>query len=202
MAKANPVKDKIFESAIKLFNSKGYAATSVRDIASVAGANVSTISYYYDGKEGLLEFSFIEFFEPYIKVIESSSKHLLDLGAPECLKQTISKVMDFQYKNSQLARFIWREISIDSQIVREIMSTYFMKERYLFQEILEHGLKSGDFKRIAPGLAIIQLKGMMTMPFLNNIYTAEVWNVYFQDRFYYEKYKEQCVNWVEWFLCK
>ena len=35
------------------FADKGYAATSVREIAALAGTNVASISYHFGGKEGL-----------------------------------------------------------------------------------------------------------------------------------------------------
>ena len=45
----------IMESAEKLFAEKGFAGTSVRDIADEAGVNLAMISYYFGSKEKLLE---------------------------------------------------------------------------------------------------------------------------------------------------
>ena len=39
--------------AFNLFSSQGYAETSVRQIASAAEVNISSIGYYFGGKEGL-----------------------------------------------------------------------------------------------------------------------------------------------------
>ncbi|MCU9614221.1 forespore capture DNA-binding protein RefZ [Caldibacillus lycopersici] len=197
MTKPTIVKDKIFEAAISLFNSKGYADTSIRDIAASAKANVSTISYYFHNKQGLLEYSFVTFFEPYTQLLEKGLEQLEVDGAYVCLKNTVNKLMEYQYKHFTLTRFIWRELSIDKQIVRELMSTYFMRERHYFQKIMEAGVQSGEFKKISSRLFIIQLKGMMTMPFLNSIYMAEVWSVYFQERYYFENYKKQINDWIE-----
>jgi|GEM_PF-3431166 AcrR family transcriptional regulator len=46
-------KKRLFDAAVILFARKGYAAVGVREIATAAGANLSTVSYYYGGKAGL-----------------------------------------------------------------------------------------------------------------------------------------------------
>lgn len=47
-------KQKILNCAKELFASKGYRATTIRDISSEAKLNSSLISYHFKGKEGLL----------------------------------------------------------------------------------------------------------------------------------------------------
>lgn len=46
--------DKILDSSTQLFSTKGYKATTIRDIAKESGVNSSLISYHFDGKSGLL----------------------------------------------------------------------------------------------------------------------------------------------------
>lgn len=43
----------LVEAAITLFGEKGFDATSTRDIAARAGANIGSISYHFGSKEGL-----------------------------------------------------------------------------------------------------------------------------------------------------
>ncbi|RHW40763.1 TetR/AcrR family transcriptional regulator [Neobacillus notoginsengisoli] len=189
-------KKAIVTAAIALFNTKGYAGTSIRDIAAKANANPSTISYYFDNKLGLLEYCFTDYFERYIKQIEESLP-LLDSGAAACLKKALENILYFQCSNIQMSRFIAREMSLDSQIVREIMSTYFQKEKYYFQEMLETGMKRGEFRKHSPDYALIQLKGLLTMPFLNPHYITEVLHVFPHERYFAEKYLEQIELWLE-----
>lgn len=55
MSSAAPdAKTHILNTSIKLFSSQGYKETSIRKISKEAGVNVSMISYYFGGKDGIL----------------------------------------------------------------------------------------------------------------------------------------------------
>lgn len=43
----------LIAAALKLFGAKGFAATSTREIAAVAGTNIASIAYHFGGKDGL-----------------------------------------------------------------------------------------------------------------------------------------------------
>jgi AcrR family transcriptional regulator len=43
----------LIEAGLKLFGEKGYAATSTREIAAAAKANIGSIAYHFGGKEAL-----------------------------------------------------------------------------------------------------------------------------------------------------
>lgn len=60
MAKKNHLeKERILDVAAELFGEKGYAATSIRDIAHGLNASIATLYYYFKNKEDLL-FTIIE----------------------------------------------------------------------------------------------------------------------------------------------
>jgi len=200
MKRSELAKQQIMDAAISLFNTKGFNGTTVRDISAKANVNVATISYYFNGKNGLLEQCFITFFESYLKELEEAFEELPHLGAKECLKNAVRQIMNFQFNHIALSRFVWREVSIDSQMIREIMSTYLMKERYFLKGIFDYGISHKVFRQIPTSISVIQLKGMLTMPFLNSHYNAEVWSVYLQDPYYVEKYTEQICQWVDKYL--
>jgi AcrR family transcriptional regulator len=50
---AERTRDGLIAAALNLFGAKGYDATSVRDIAGNAGANLAAIAYHFGGKDGL-----------------------------------------------------------------------------------------------------------------------------------------------------
>ncbi|MEZ0391016.1 MAG: TetR/AcrR family transcriptional regulator [Pseudobdellovibrionaceae bacterium] len=57
----NSARIRLLEAATKLFAEHGLEGTSTRDIAKAADLNISLISYYFGGKEGLYKTVILEF---------------------------------------------------------------------------------------------------------------------------------------------
>jgi AcrR family transcriptional regulator len=189
-------KEAIVRAAIQLFNSNGYSGTSVRDIANLAKVNTATIAYYFNNKPGLLEYCFMHFFEQYISKIEEAYL-AIDRGAKECLKRIVSDLLHYQCENSQLASFVYREMSMDSQVVREIMSTYSLKEKYYLQKIIERGFEWQEFRPHSIPYLIIQLKSLLMMPFMNSQYMREVLYIFPNEPFFEQKYTKELYAWID-----
>ena len=189
-------KDAIIKAAISIFNTKGFHGTTIRDIAGKANVNVANISYYFQNKEGLLEYCFMTYYENYLKELEKGLCDL-DTGAFHSLKKVVEYLMSFHFQNSQLARFILRELSVDSQIVREMMSTYSVKERYYFTRILEKGMQDREFNKININYFILQLKSLLSMPFLNSLYISEVLHIFPHEQFFADTYLKEIYQWLD-----
>lgn len=189
-------KEAIVQAAISLFNTKGFHATSIRDISTKANVNVANIAYYFENKHGLLEHCLTSFFEQYLIQIEDALT-ILEEDPIACLKKVAENILSFQCNNIHFTRFILREMSIDSQVVREIMSTYYVKEKYYFKKILEKGIQKKLIRPHSIAFLIIQFKGMITMPFLNTQYVTEVLHVFPHERFFEEKYLQEIHQWID-----
>jgi AcrR family transcriptional regulator len=190
----------IIDAAIYLFNTKGFSGTSIRDIAAKADVNAANISYYFQNKHGLLENCFTVFFERYLEELEKGYA-LLECGAEICLEAMVNHVLRFQCENTQLTRFILREMTIDSQVVREIMATYHVKERYLLKKVLDRGMENGEFRSLSHQFVILQLKALLSMPFLNTHYVTEVLHVLPHERYFADKYGREISEWIKGTLC-
>ena len=59
---AKQPKNRIKQAAVAEFAARGFAAVSVKQIAAKAGVNVAMISYYFGGKNQLIEAIILEFF--------------------------------------------------------------------------------------------------------------------------------------------
>jgi hypothetical protein len=189
-------KEAIVQAAINLFNTNGFHGTSIRDIATKAQVNVANISYYFENKHGLLEYCLTTYFEQYLMKIEEALP-LLEDNPVNCLKKVAENILAFQCQNIQFTRFILREMSIDSQMVREIMSTYYVKEKYYFKRIMEKGMQTKVFRFQSVPYMVIQFKGLLTMPFLNTQYVTEVLHVFPQERFFQDKYLKEICYWID-----
>jgi AcrR family transcriptional regulator len=195
-------KEAIVRAAISLFNSQGYSGTSIREIAELAKVNISAIGYYFENKSGLLEYCFTQFFEQYIAIIEQGYEIINENGAKECLRRISANLLHYQCENILLASVVYREMSMDSQIVREIMSTYYHKEKFYFQKIFERGFEWNEFRPHSIPYLIIQIKGMLMMPFMNAHYIREVLYVFPNEPFFETRYLKELNSWIDHTLCK
>ena len=96
--KKNPSKQKVILAASNLFFQKGFHGTSVRDIAKKANVNVSSVSYYFNGKQGLLEYAVTEYYEEYLQTLEKCLDATKDASAVERLNELIATII--RYKHS------------------------------------------------------------------------------------------------------
>ena len=58
------IASKLLEAAVRLFATKGYPATSTREIVEAAGVTKPMLYYYFQNKEGLLAAAIGHFLEP------------------------------------------------------------------------------------------------------------------------------------------
>jgi AcrR family transcriptional regulator len=190
-------KQRIIEAAVILFNTKGYNGTSIRELAKKANVNVGHISYYFENKAGLQEHLLSVFFDQYISILEKTYKKLSTHSAAESLIEGVEKIMMFHRENRQLARYVYREITLDTMLVREIMSTYLTKEKYYLKAIFEKGHKQKEFQVSSNLLSIMQLKNMISMPFLQSQYLAEVWHIMPYETNAVDQYQQAIIQWLE-----
>lgn len=193
-------KEIIVKAAVSLFNSNGYDGTSIRDIAKEAKVNVANISYYFQGKQGLLEYCLTGFFEKYMAELEKGYAKL-DNGPLECLKLIAANLWQFQCNHIQLTRFVLREMSIDSQVVREILATYYAKEKYIFKAVMDKGIETKVFNPNAFAFFLIQFKGLLSIPFLNSQYLTEVLHIFPHERYFTQRYLQEIYRWIDEYVC-
>ncbi|MDX8359274.1 forespore capture DNA-binding protein RefZ [Cytobacillus sp. IB215316] len=190
-------KQKIINAAIELFNVNGYTGTSVRDIANRAKVNVANISYYFVSKEGLLEYLVSNFFEGYFLVIENVLRSSEKTSAKETLKQFVLETLIYQKQHHLLTRFVCREITLETTLIREVMTTYLTKEKYYLIALFEKGIKDGEFRDISIPYTIIQLKGFLSTPYLQSQYISEVLHIIPTEEYFLNQYMKQIEVWLE-----
>jgi AcrR family transcriptional regulator len=93
-------KQRLFDAAVSLFARRGYSAVGVREIAAAAGANLSTISYYYGGKAGLLSAIIDEAYARYRKMLAETGD---DSTPPEThVRNMVNGIVRFFRENTEL----------------------------------------------------------------------------------------------------
>lgn len=162
--KKNLSKQKVVDAAISLFFQKGFDGTSVRDIASKAEVNVSLISYYFQGKQGLLEYAVTDYYEQYLEVIEENLQKNNSHSPLIQLKKLITVIIKFKQSNVHLSSVIHRELSLDTMFVREMTVTYLAKEDYYLKNLFIKAIRKKNSRDQTP--FILQLKGMLMTPYI------------------------------------
>ncbi len=152
--------------ATALFYQKGFHNTSVRDIANKASVNVSSVSYYFQGKQGLLEATVTEYYEAYLLQLEESM-HMMDHAPPlDYLKKLISTIIQYKQNNFQFSCFIHRELSFDSVFAREMVVTYLAKENHYIADAFFKAIENARHTVMDRQFLLMQLKGMLSTPYI------------------------------------
>ncbi len=196
-----PSKERVIQASISLFNTKGYNGTSIREIATSAKVNVAIISYYFENKKGLMEYLFSCFLDQYLNVIEDVIFDGNKKSAKEMLHNMTNALLQFHNENKDLARFVYREMTLDNMLIREVMSTYLTKEKYYLNQIFDRGMRSKEFRRLSIPSVITQYKGMLIMPYLHPQYLTEVLHVIPYESYFFKQYEKEIANWIDYSIC-
>lgn len=196
----NVSKQKVVEAASILFFQKGYHGTSVRDIAKKASVNVSLISYYFKGKQGLFEHAVTDYYEEYLHSIETLLQDMSQVSAIEQLKELTQFIIQYKQMHLQLSCLIQRELSLDSIFVREMAVTYLAKENYFLKQVFQNALQEANKRLTHFDYLFMQLKGMLITPYmLHNDWRDQVVGQYSHDRFV-SQYVKTIHQWIDFIV--
>jgi AcrR family transcriptional regulator len=154
-----PREDQVRAAALRLFKEKGYHATSMRDIASEVGINKGSLYSYIRSKEDLL----IPVFERAMGVLLAQIEEIAADGSLQPthrLERAIHAHVTAVAENLDVLTVYlseWRQLEAESlTTVRE------QRERYaaLFFEILEDGVRSGEFRAMDTRIVMLGMIGM------------------------------------------
>ena len=97
--------DRILQSALALFSTKGYDATSVREICEAAGITKPTLYHFYGSKEGVYR----ALVDGVLEDFRSQLTRQLDQGGPvvDRLKRVARSYFDAARGRRELMRFIF-----------------------------------------------------------------------------------------------
>jgi AcrR family transcriptional regulator len=152
LSKGSKTKEKILKHALKLFSSKGFKATTVRDIAGSIGIKQSALYNHFKNKDEILE--------TLIQDLTSSAIVTLfdNKDASELHKEgksllmgiaTTFKLLSFDAQNEALFKLLMQELFRNERI-REIYNEYFYQENVkklsgiFFAMMQEELIKSSD----------------------------------------------------------
>ena len=133
---SSTTKEKILESALKLFSQKGYLGATTKEIAKEAGIAEVTLFRYFPSKEALFEevinnYSFLPKLKEILKKVETRSyKEVLKIIASEFLKLLESKKDLIRIMHSEMQRYPEKIKKIYESVIEntfKLLSNYFQK---------------------------------------------------------------------------
>lgn len=114
-------KNRILDAAISLFAQKGFAAVGVREIAAEAGVNIAMISYYFEGKVGILKEIMEEFFRRYFLVFEGVDDR--SRTPEDCVRGLIHNIVHFVRENTELTMVSYNELPLDLPEIADLKAS-------------------------------------------------------------------------------
>lgn len=129
-SKGSKTKEKILKTSLKLFSTKGYASTTVRDIAGAMGIKQSALYNHFKSKDEILETLISDLTSSAIVTIfeDKDSQELYKQGKSVLMSiATIFKLLSFDAQNEALFKLLMQEIYRNERI-REIYNEYFYQE--------------------------------------------------------------------------
>jgi len=152
VSKGSKTKDKILKTALKLFSSKGYKATTVRDIAGAIGIKQSALYNHFKNKDEILETLVSSLTSSAIVTIfdDKESQELYKQGKSLLMSiATTFKLISFDGQNEALFKLLMQEI-YNNQRIRDIYNEFFYQEnvkvlsKHFFMMMQDEMIKSSD----------------------------------------------------------
>lgn len=165
-------RENIIASVIPLFAAKGLHGVSVRELARAAGVNLSMISYYFGGKEGLYAAVLTEQFAVLGKLEEIEQMEIDTLQKFELyVRATVSRYR----KSPYLLRFYTSELTNPTACFETIVKPAIKKVVQMLLDTFTDGLTHEKFREgLDPADTVLALAGMINFYFLIEPATAEL----------------------------
>ena len=80
-------------------------------------------------------------------MIEMSFEQREYLSAKDVMVQMVRGILRYQFENRELTCFFYRELSLDTTLIREVMTVYFSKERYYIEQMIRQGQMKKNFRK-------------------------------------------------------
>ncbi len=141
-------KQRLIEEAKRLFARKGYDGVSVKEICDAAGANVSLISYHFDGKEGLYRACLEQYGNERISIAERFLQPAKTRDEMRLRMQVFLEEFFRAHLNEpDLSRIVQREIVLESDFAHEHFQRVFLTAFASVCRFMEAGQTEGFVRK-------------------------------------------------------
>ena len=157
----------ILAAAERIFAEEGLAGARTEAIAAAAGVNKALLYYYFQSKDGLyravLEEHLKELRRRALEVFSSSG------SARAILLRYVSMHFDFMSARPHYPRLFQRLIMAGGRPLQHLARKYFIPLRRRLMELIERGVRAGEFRPVHSGHTVISLVALTVFYFASPI---------------------------------
>lgn len=168
------MEEKIIEVAKALFIEKGYAETSMSEIAAKAGINRPGLHYYFRTKDKMFEAVFGDILLSIVpKIFDIISQK--DMNIERRIEEMIDTYYALFIDNPKLPMFMMREINRDSNLLIKTATQLNIHEKFRHSlDSIEQEMKEGKLKQVPIRFMFYNISSLLTIPFLTQDLTYSI----------------------------
>ncbi|HVM60319.1 MAG TPA: TetR/AcrR family transcriptional regulator [Verrucomicrobiae bacterium] len=161
--RADRTRAAILAAAERVFAESGLAGARTDAIAAAAGVNKALLYYYFQSKERLyeavMEHHLQEFNRVALEVLAAPG------SPPTILLQYVNLHFDFVSARHRQARLFQQMMIGGGQPMQRLVRKYFTPRSRALRNLLERGIRSGDFRRVDPFQTAVSIVGLIVFYF-------------------------------------
>lgn len=168
------MEEKIIEVAKALFIEKGYAETSMSEIAAKAGINRPGLHYYFRTKDKMFEAVFGDILLSIVpKIFDIISQK--DMNIERRIEEMIDTYYALFIDNPKLPMFMMREINRDANLLIKTATQLNIHEKFRHSlDSIEQEIKEGKLKQVPIRFMFYNISSLLTIPFLTQDLTYSI----------------------------
>lgn len=143
-------RQRLLETAARLFGDQGFEAVSTRQLAKEAKVNIAMISYYFGSKEDLLKAIFVQKIPLMRSHLENMQSQ--NISAWDKLCVVVDLYVDKILSQSNMTKLIYRELSLNHRPdVKEFLLEGLEKNWSILYQLITEGQETGLFRESING---------------------------------------------------
>jgi AcrR family transcriptional regulator len=168
------MENKIIDAARNVFIEKGYAETSMSEIAARVGINRPALHYYFRTKEKMFQAVFGSIVSSVVPKVFDALTH-----KEKSISQRVEGIIDAYYalflENPLLPMFILRELKRDSDLlINTIQQFNVMDTAYNALASVQEEMNEGKLRKVSLQFILYNFYSLLTFPFLTKDISTKV----------------------------
>ena len=170
---AAATRDALLAAGTELFAEHGYDGVPVADIARRAGVNKAMINYHFGGKRGLYLAIVGATFDEIVASVERLAA--APRPAPDLLRELIAVVAEaVTRRHPHFCTMMLREVLAGGSHLEPVLVAHPVRLLAAVQDIVERGVREGDFRPVDPVLTHLSLVGGLVFFFATRRFRERV----------------------------